>query len=297
MSLIVIENDFGRAVISSHAGATLRSLRVQANNSSYELISGADQDLDIAPTPSGVGSFIMAPWVNRIHEGRLVTSNGEFQLPVDSGVHAIHGTVRQREWQIVSSEQESAEFRVGLESPWPFRGHVVSRIKLNGASLRQTLEIHAADDEEREFPAGVGWHPWFRRSLRSDEVKVQVDAVAQWELDKKVVPSGEMSVTSATEKLREGASLEVGELDGCFQLGETRSAMLLWPELKLTMTNSPEIMQAMIYSPEGSVCVEPQTTTVNAFQLAARGVADTGTRSVSRGNPLVATTVWSWDKP
>ena len=122
MSLIVLENDFGRAVISSHAGATLRSLQVKANNSSYELLSAADQDLNVDSTPSGVGSFIMAPWVNRIHEGRLVTNSGEFQLPVDSGVHAIHGTVRQREWETVSSNGESAVFRVKLEQPWPFRG-------------------------------------------------------------------------------------------------------------------------------------------------------------------------------
>jgi aldose 1-epimerase len=69
-----------------------------------------------------------------------------------------------------------------------------------------------------------------------------------------------------------------------------------WPELSLRITGSPEIGHVMLYSPEHAICVEPQTTTVNAFQLAAAGVKGTGTRTVKPGKPLVATTTWSWGK-
>lgn len=294
MSLIEIENENGSAVVSSHAGATLRSLRARVGKKTFELISGAVADrLDDAETPGGVGSFIMAPWVNRIHNGLLVTEHGDFQLPVDSGEHAIHGTVRTREWDLVSRDEASAEFQVSLEEPWPFRGKVVYRIGLDGASLRQTLEVHSADGE-RSFPAAVGLHPWFRRSLGSDEVIVQVDAVAQWELDAQTVPSGVVEETDASRKLMAGGRFAVGELDDCFRFGDKRTAELRWPELTLQMTCSPEITHAMVYSPENSICVEPQTTAVNAVQLAARGVQGTGTRIVSPGSPLVATTVWSW---
>lgn len=293
MSLVKLENEHGRAVVSAHAGATLRSLRVRAGGSEHELLSGGLGELDEPVTPSGVGSFIMAPWVNRIHEGRLVTEHGEFELPVDSGVHAIHGTVRDAEWDVVSSDASSAVLRIGLSDPWPFAGDVVYRVGLDGASLRQTLEVHAADGE-RSFPAGVGWHPWFRRSLGSDEVTVRADAVAQWELDPEVVPSGVFEETAACRKLRSGGHFTVGEVDDCFMLGDEPSAELRWPEVALRMDSSPEITHAMVYSPEDSVCVEPQTTAVNAFQLAARGVENTGTRVVSPGNPLVATTTWSW---
>ena len=294
MGLVVLENEYGRAVVSAHAGATLRSLRARVQGEEHELLSGGLNDqLDEPVTPSGVGSFIMAPWVNRIHRGTLTTEHGNFKLPVDSGEHAIHGTVRHREWEVVTANEAEAEFRVELTEPWPFAGTVIYRVAFKGASLSQTLEVHAAEGE-RSFPAGVGWHPWFRRSVGSGELTVQADVTGQWEFDENVVPSGTLEETKTSRKLNDGGQFEVGEVDGCFQLNESRSAVLRWPELTLRMESSPEVRQVMVYSPVGSVCVEPQTTTVNAFQLAARGIKETGARILKPGDPLTATTVWSW---
>ncbi len=296
MSLIRLRNDFGSAVITPDAGAALRSLCVKVGDTEHELLAGASLGagtFDESQTPQGAGSFIMAPWVNRIHLGKLVTDHGEFELPVDSGEHAIHGTVRHRKWDVITATESSVELRIELQSPWPFAGYVVSKVSLEGPSLKQTLEVHAAEGE-RVSPAGVGWHPWFKRSLGGAELQVQADVAKQWELDAKVVPTGVAEETDGTRKLRSGGKFGVGEVDGCFLLKEGGAAEVRWPELTLRMTSSPEINHVMVYSPAGAVCVEPQTTTVNAFQLAARGIADTGTRTVSPGNPLSATTVWSW---
>ena len=294
MALIKLENEAGRVLVAQHAGATLRSLQVRIGSAWHELLVGGDSDsLDAAITPSGVGSFIMAPWVNRIYQGLLVTEHGEFQLPLDSGVHAIHGIVRRREWQLVSMDAKSAVFEIELQKPWPFGGRVVYRIGLDGPSLRQTLEVHAAGGE-RQFPAGVGWHPYFKRSLGSDELMVQAKARAEWELDDRIVPSGEIFETAATRKLQAGGWFEVGEVDGCFQVEPGAPINVRWPELTLRMVSSPEVSHAMIYSPVSAICVEPQTSTVNAFQLAASGASDTGTILVLPHKPLIASTTWSW---
>ncbi len=294
MSLIEIGNEYGRALISSHAGATLRSLRVKAAVFEYELLSGGlNGRLDEAVTPSGVGSFIMAPWVNRMHRGLLVTDHGEFNLPLDSDEHTIHGTVRRVDWDVVSVNADSAQLQTPLKEPWPFAGHVVYTVSMAGQSLVQTLEVHAADGE-RAFPTAVGWHPWFRRSLGSDELVVQADVKAEWELDEHVVPSGKVGPTDASRKLNAGGQFKIGEVDGCFQFKNGGHAQVRWPELTLRMESSPEISHVMVYSPKDSICVEPQTSAVNAFQLAARGVEGTGTQTASPGKPLVATTTWSW---
>jgi aldose 1-epimerase len=294
MSSVDLRNEHACAVITPEVGGTLRSLRVKVGGSDHELLSGGLADrFDEPATPSGSGSFIMAPWVNRIHRGRLLTEHGEFSLPLDHGEHAIHGTVRQRAWDVVASDGTSAELRIDLAEPWPFAGHVVYRVALDGPALRQTLEVHAADGERR-FPAGVGWHPWFRRSLGSDESRLQADVIAQWELDSHIVPTGELAETDATRTLIDAGWFEVGEVDGCFQLAGERTARVRWPELTLRMSSSAEISHVMVYSPAESVCVEPQTTAVNAFQLEARGIKGNGTRFVSSGSPLVATTTWSW---
>lgn len=296
MSLIELSNDSGSVVLMPSAGASLRSLRPRIAETSYELLTGGlEKPINETALPQGTGSFIMAPWVNRVHRGLLVTEHGEFQLPVNSGEHSIHGTVRGREWEVVSQGDAAATMLIELEEPWPFKGHVVYRVSLEGPALKQILEVHAAAGERR-FPAGVGWHPWFRRSLGAAELGVQADVVAQWELGAQIVPTGSTEDTEAVRKLKGGSKFSAGEVDGCFQFGGDRTAEIRWPELTLQMSSSPEISQVMVYSPEHSVCVEPQTTTVNAFQLDARGIAGTGTCFVSPDNPLVATTTWSWSK-
>ena len=292
---IKLENAHGSVVVSPGAGASLQSLRVKVGSREYELLSGGrDEPHSTTELKHGNGSFIMAPWVNRIRDGRLVAADGEHMLPVNSGLHAIHGTVRGREWQVVEQSKARAVVQVSLEEPWPYRGKVVYRFGLHGASFRQTLEVHAADGE-REFPAGVGWHPWFARKVGSGDISVQADVEAQWELDKDVTPTGKIEETPLTRKLRAGGKFGFREVDGCFRLSSRDSAAVVrWPEVSLRITGSPEIGHVMLYSPENAICVEPQTTTVNAQQLAVRGVPGTGARTAKPGKPLVASTTWTW---
>ncbi len=116
----------------------------------------------------------------------------------------------------------------------------------------------------------------------------------QWELGEAFVPSGKVEETDASAKIKHGGSFDVGEVDDCYMLGSNRRVKITWPEATLRMRSSPEIGHVMVYSPKDSICVEPQTTAVNAFQLEAKGIAGNGTRFVSPGNPLVVTTTWSW---
>jgi len=125
---------------------------------------------------------------------------------------------------------------------------------------------------------------------------VQADVEAQWELDSTVTPTGKLEETPLTRKLRSGGSFGTGEVDGCFTLAENGQAVVQWPDVTLRISGSSEITHVMLYSPEHAVCVEPQTTAVNADQLAAAGHTNTGTKLDSPGEPLVATTTWEWSE-
>lgn len=293
MDLVVLENEHGAATISPRAGASLRSLRIRNGAGEFELLSGGDQPPDPALLPRGHGSFIMAPWPNRIRDGRLVALDGEHILPVNSGLHAIHGTVRQREWTVTNVAPDCASMEVELEEPWPYSGRVIYEAALDGPALRQSLTIEAGEDQP-EMPAGFGWHPWFRRNLGKGNVHVKADVEAMWVLDEDVTPTGEVLVSEETERLREGARLVDREMDGCFRLQPNGSATLRWPEAALQIESSGEVSHLMVYSPEHAICMEPQTCTVNAFQLAARGIEGTGTASAAPGSPLQGWTRWSW---
>ncbi len=292
---ITIKNEFASVTLSPEAGASLRSIKVNKNGKSYELLSGGDKPLDPTDLPHGDGSFIMAPWVNRIRDGRLVTPDGIHELPMNAPPHAIHGNVRERVWTVKEISESSVELEIKLEEPWPYAGHIEYSLSMEGNSLVQTMRLIAGENEIRSFPGSVGWHPWFNTTLGSEPVNAQANVASQWELSDDATATGKLEVTDLTTRLQNGTKFAVREVDGCFLMDPGGKAVISWPELTMTMTGSEEITHFMFFSPEGALCVEPQTCTVDAAQLADRGFKDTGHVLVDRENPLIASTTWSWD--
>ncbi len=291
-SNVKIASPEGEAVISPLAGASLRSLRVRVDSGSYELLSGGDTVHDPSSLPDGTGSFVMAPWANRILRGELHAADGDHSLPVNSGLHAIHGLVRNIAWQVEEQSENHVTCRTDLRAPWPWSGRVTQTTELVGRSLRQTLVVESGS---AAFPASCGWHPWFNRTLDGQaNVSVQAGVTDQWELDDSITPSGVHVKTPFVDRLVAGTTFKTGEVDDCFTLAVGGAAQLVWPEVTLTLTPGDSVSHLMVYSPEHALCVEPQTATVNPFQLADRGVQDTGAAVVEPGSPLAASATWSW---
>jgi aldose 1-epimerase len=78
-------------------------------------------------------------------------------------------------------------------------------------------------------------------------------------------------------------------LDNCFG-GWNGAAEIAWPErdLSLAITADPLFGHLVIYVPPGRdfFCVEPVSHANDGFNLAARGVADTGVRVLAPGESL-----------
>lgn len=288
---VILENEFGRAVYTPLAGASLRSLAVQTGGEEIELLTGGAGPFDPRELPPGMGCFIMAPWPNRIRDGVFDHEGRKYFLPVNSPPHAIHGTVAKNPFHVDSSSAATARFSTGLGADWPFEGTLTLEVALDGASLVQTMEIVAADES---FPAGFGWHPWFQRDLGSENATVQAQVEARWILDHNMTPTGQTVEPTGVLDLTSPFTPEVGSLDDCFRILSESETLLTWPELELSITSSPELSHLQVYTPAESICIEPQTCAVNAFQLAARGIAGTGIAIVEPGKPLRASTRWAW---
>ena len=299
---LTIKNEYASVIVSPDAGASLRSFSVNEDGASYELLAGGENEHGPTLVPHGTGSFIMAPWVNRIRGGRLVAPDGVHELRLDAPLHATHGLVRLSAWNVTATTESTARLEIELPESWPYRGRIEYSVALEDRSFVQTLRLLAAPDEARSFPGGVGWHPWFKRSLGSaghgpdsGEMSVRADVVSEWGLDDTMTALGTRSDSATTRRLRQGTRFEPGEVDGCFLIEPGGRAVLAWPELTLTMSGSETVTHLMFYSPGHAICVEPQTSTVDAAQLAARGISDTGHVLVDRSNPLTATTSWGWE--
>lgn len=287
---LVVENDFGRAVFAPSLGVSLRSLVAKSKSESVELLKTTDPST-AAANPFREGCFLMAPWPNRIRDGAIPFEGARYLVPVNSPPHAIHGTVRDAPFAIDARSSERAVFSRELGKPWPFDGKITVEVALRGPALVQTATIESAG---QRFPAGFGWHPWFRRAINGGDVKLTVDAAYAWELDSSMTPTGAKHPASGAIDFSHGATPAVGSLDHCFRITDGSRVSLEWPGVKLEIASSERLGHLQVYTPADAICVEPQTCCVNAFQLWAQGVADTGAVTVTPESPLQATTEWTW---
>ncbi len=113
----------------------------------------------------GWGCYPMVPWAGRIRQGRFSFDGRPCQLPVNFGMHAIHGVGFSRPWHIDLLESDGASLSLDLpEDPyWPFGGRALQQIHVQRDRLKLRLAVQAG---AMAMPAVLGWHPWFRKPDR-----------------------------------------------------------------------------------------------------------------------------------
>lgn len=249
--------------VEPHRGCRLASLKV----SGMELLRQGKR----------YGSFVMVPWCGRTDQGRFRNGGELYQLPLDTGPHAIHGTVRDGAWKTVSQDGASAVFTYGLSDPWPWEGIVTQQIELGegedgGERLTLTLGVEASD---ASFPAQAGWHPWFLRNLgRGDDVTI--DFTPEWQEERGVdhLPTGKR------------IDPRPGPWDDCFGMPQGVDVTLTWPRaLQMQIASRAEWVVVYDEQPE-AVCVEPQTGPPNGL--------NSRPQLVTPIQPLEVSTTWSW---
>ena len=228
----------------------------------------------LAARGSGVidhGSFVMAPWAGRIRDGLLRVGAAEHRLPTDrTHPHAGHGLVMDRSWRVLSSDPNRLVMRCDLDHRWPFAGHVLHELRLAPDRLTQRIELHA---EEVEFPATVGWHPWFPRRLAGVPARLALVAEGLLVRDSAGIPSGEV------------VAIPPGPWDDCF-VGPQWPITITWPGV-LSLQIDSDVGFAVVYDElDVAFCVEPQSGPPDG--------PNTTPRMVRPGEPLVASTVWAW---
>ena len=220
------------------------------------------------------GIFLMVPWCGRVDRGRFRNGGEIYQLPVTSGPHALHGTVRDAPWQLVQHTARSAALTCELTDPWPWEGKVTHTVELaeDGSSVTLQLGVETA---ESTFPAQAGWHPWFRRTL-DNGATLQLDFSPEWQEER------------GADHLPTGRRLDPqpGPWDDCFGMSDGVAATLTWPgAVELTLSSRNEWVVVYDEQPEG-VCVEPQTGPPNGL--------NTHPRFVTPLEPLETSTTLAW---
>jgi len=283
----VIQLTRGEAVarIDPHAGGRIVSL----------VLNGVERILPetsarVTALPTGWGCYPMVPWPGRLANGVIPTADGEVRLEPNLPPSAIHGLGFETPWVVVDRGEADVTMSCELRGRgWPFGGDARQTLRLSPTGL--DLEL-AVGGYTRSGPAGLGWHPWFTRP-RTGDLEVTLDAAQVLVLDLDTVPTGEIRTVTAREDLRSGPALGDRRLDHVY-VRATGPAIVRWPDLELRIEFDRTLDTVVVHTPEQGVCVEPQSMWPNAPLLAARGIADTGLRTLAPGEWLRARHRWTW---
>ena len=249
--------------VDAAAGGRFASLLVNGN----ELLL-----TDSQAGPIWWGCYPMAPFAGRIRFGLLTFAGGEYRLEQNLPPHAIHGTVLDRRWDVVTHGQDRLVMETDLGPGWPFPGRVVHEVQLRPGGLDATLTL----ETDEPMPAWIGWHPWFRRSIGGHAVELDFEPASMYERGPDGLPTGRLIAPTPRP------------WDDCL-VDLSRPPRLSWPDgLRLEITSSADHWVVYDESEDG-VCVEPQTGPPDAINLDVAPV-------VQPGEPLRAWMAWRWSR-
>ncbi len=284
-----------RVLIAPEAGGRIVQIEILDGDAWLPLLVAPDDLQTLLDEPLLWGCYPMTPWPGRIDGARFEWQGTFYELPSNDGVHSIHGRGVYVPWKAVYVGEVSCRLEVTLTSSveWPFPSRLSHEIRVleNGAQLALTVQNEGTES----IPAGVGWHPWFRRDVRAGTVpRVRVAAAGHYDSKADLIPTGAVNAPSGDADLGECPGIEGRQLDD-FYVGVRQPMEIRWGDILLTMTSSENCRHAVVYTQsDRGFCVEPQTCAPDAFNMAARGVADTGMSVVEPGGAMVARTELRW---
>ena len=305
--MITLESGLLRLAVAPNVGAGVADFSIRGPGGFYfPIMRRAAPEEGSA---SLLGSFFMAPWVNRIRGGRFVFGGREHAIRTNTADGmAQHGDVRKRAWRVLDRSPATASFEFDSREhgdvnwPWPFlcRARYGLDGSASGGSLDGRLSVRNLGSEP--MPAACGHHPYFMRRLWNDrdEIEVRVPVAGRYPLEHGCAV-GAASDDDLTRRLRAGGPIPAGPIDDVFVAaggGEgAGGAELRWPASGVTLRIKPSANMGhwVVYAPQENervisslsfVAVEPQTAVNDALNLAGRGVAGTGTVVLGAGEEL-----------
>jgi aldose 1-epimerase len=223
------------------------------------------------------GCYPLAPWSNLVRNSLFESGGHQVRLTPHPLVtpHALHGFSQMRIWQ-VESHSDTQLVMAYHHTPdatdqWPWAFVVRQTVSLGSDGLGVRISIENRSDEP--MPAGLGQHPYFKLALGD---RVQFDAASQWQpdgggfvTDQQAFPAGQIHHDRRHEE--QTATLHFSGYGG--HLTITRA-----DGMQISMSSSPEFGGLVFHIPQGGAytCIEPVTHVVDAFNLHAQGVQDTG---------------------
>ncbi len=252
-----------RAVVGE-AGATLRSWTVDGR----ELLDGA----------AAFGGRILAPWPNRLRDGRYAFDGRELRLPLSEPErgNALHGLVAWTTWACLERSEAAVTlgYRLHPQPGYPFRLDLRVTYALAGRGVEVLVEAVNAGDGPAPF--GAGFHPYVAADP-VDGAHVDLPVRTALGVDDRLLPDGRREPAGDVRALHPVADTV---LDTCFTdldrdgdgLARARVVPADGPPVTLWLDEAWGFLQAYTADADPdpdrrrrSVALEPMTCPPGAF--------------------------------
>ncbi|MFF2110961.1 aldose epimerase [Rhodococcus sp. ACS1] len=157
---------------------------------------------DLGTRPPLSAGLILAPWPNRIRDGRFAFDGIDHQLEITEPgfANASHGFVRRRDWRVVNHADDRIELSidVGLHKGWPYPLRLTVDYVLGDDGL--TVTHTATNTGAIPAPFGMGFHSYVRAGdFPLDECTLRLSAGTRLPLDERMLPSGGSQAVAGTD--------------------------------------------------------------------------------------------------
>lgn len=169
--------------------------------------------------PPGASGITLAPWANRIEDGRWTLDGAVQQLDITEPKrgHASHGLLRNTGYELLGRTESSVSLEAAVfpQHGYPFlvRHRVDYELDAEGGlSVTQTL----TNDSRTRAPYVLGAHPYLRLGdTPTEELTLTVPAATRLVADERLIPRGSEPAQGERD-LHEGRTVSALSLDSAY---------------------------------------------------------------------------------
>ena len=166
-------------------GATLLAYRVPVRGKLFDVTDGFQTPEELESGKGG-RAWIMAPFSNRIDEGRYTFGGATHAIPMPDPAKRVvlHGFVRQTVFDVVKESADEARAEIVLSTSvirpgacegYPFAVDVTVTFTLGDGKLN--VQLAGKNVGTTAAPFAGGWHPYFRTGTNGiDKLRLMIPA-------------------------------------------------------------------------------------------------------------------------
>ena len=201
-------------------------LKAKIDTYGASLVSLSNNGFDLIEPNTRQGLYagsVLAPWPNRIRDGKYTFNNENFVLPINEVViiNALHGLVAQVDWQITNSSESLVELDYLLNCPkiYPGKLHLKATYKLIYDYI--DISIVAVNVGDKAAPYGVSIHTYLvaGQSTKNDQLFLHLPCSEFMQVDlERLLPLGIEKVDSTNFDFRNPKQISKLFIDHAFKV-------------------------------------------------------------------------------